>query len=285
MVLLHKIEIVLKNEIMECKEQAMKRIHAVEFEDLPWVPAFLRDALTGFLQFMSHKMDFYKPLAPILQAAYRQSQANGFLDLASGGGGPWLRMAEHLKASGAGFQVTLSDVYPNHRHLASTLAQIKALDVECAYLPDPINALQVPAEQDGFRTMFLWFHHFRPAQAQAILQDAVNQGRGIAIFEAQQRSLSNLIQFAFSPLFVLFVLPFLKPNLKQILCTYLIPVIPLMVGWDGCVSVLRTYTVEEMQAMVADLDQAETYDWQIDKNTETPVPLPYLIGVPKQDQV
>ncbi len=259
----------------------MHRIHAVEMEDLPWVPAFMRDAITGFLQFMSHKMDFYKPLAPILQRAYAQSQATGFLDLASGGGGPWLRMAEHLQAQDTAFQVTLSDAYPNHRHLESTVAQAKAAGTEINYLSSPIDARNVPTEQDGFRTMFLSFHHFRPAQAQAILQDAVNQGRGIAIFEAQQRSISNLIQFAFSPLFMLFVLPFLKPNLKQVLCTYFIPLIPLMVGWDGCVSVLRTYTVDEMQAMVNALDQTETYDWQIGKNTETPVPLPYLIGVPK----
>ncbi|PKL79697.1 MAG: hypothetical protein CVV27_01455 [Candidatus Melainabacteria bacterium HGW-Melainabacteria-1] len=261
----------------------MRRHHLFEFEDLPWVPAFMRDAITAYLQFIAHRMDFYQGLAPRLGQAFAQSRSQGFLDLASGSGGPWLKMSAHLRSLGYSFEVLLSDAYPNVSKLQATVSQ-GGEHFGC--LREPVDAGSVPAGQLGFRTLFLAFHHFRPEQAQAILQDAVLQQRGIGIFEAQERRLSNLLKFAFSPLFLFFTLPLLRPNLRQLLFTYLIPLIPLMILWDGCVSVLRTYTPDELQKMVASLDGRESFNWEIGIERNGPVPIVYLLGTPlnqKQD--
>jgi len=43
--------------------------------------------------------------------------------------------------------------------------------------------MNVPAELKGLRTMFTSFHHFLPEEARAVLQNAVDAGEGIGIFE------------------------------------------------------------------------------------------------------
>lgn len=257
----------------------MRRRHWFEFEDLPWVPNFMRDAITAYLQLVAHKMDFYKGIAPKLHQAFEQSRSRAFLDLASGGGGPWLKMSEHLHALGSRFELTLSDYYPNTARLQALVA---TGGPHFNYLSESIDAGRVPAQYAGFRTMFLSFHHFRPEQARAILQDAVDRHQGIAVFEAQERKPGTLLQFALSPLFLFVALPWLRPSFKQILFTYGLPVIPLMLGWDGCVSVLRTYMPDELSQMVQSLNQSESFRWEIGTDRSGPVPIVYLFGVPHQ---
>jgi hypothetical protein len=45
--------------------------------------------------------------------------------------------------------------------------------------------------------MFTSFHHFRPAAAEAIIQNAVDARQGIGIFEVTRRSLSAITLVAF----------------------------------------------------------------------------------------
>ena len=44
----------------------MKRKQLFEFEDQRWFPAFLRNYLTDFLQFISNRFDIYKNVTPLL---------------------------------------------------------------------------------------------------------------------------------------------------------------------------------------------------------------------------
>ena len=53
-----------------------------------------------------------------------------------------------------------------------------------------MRALAVPERLTGLRTVFTAFHHFRPADARAILESAVRDRQGIAIFEATFRTLA-----------------------------------------------------------------------------------------------
>ncbi len=63
--------------------------------------------------------------------------------------------------------------------------------------------------------------------------------------------------------------------------TYLIPVVPLVSFFDGLVSCLRTYSVQELRELSEGLD-AKDYQWEIGerKSTAGPIPITYLIGVP-----
>ena len=86
----------------------------------------------------------------------------------------------------------------------------------------------------------------------------------------------------FSPLTVLIMTPFIRPfRLGRIVFTYLIPIVPLIVLWDGLVSSLRTYSVAEMKAMVAKLDNADSFEWEIERVKSGPAHILYLLGYPK----
>jgi hypothetical protein len=145
-----------------------------------------------------------------------------------------------------------------------------------------VDALNVAPDLRGFRTMFTAFHHFRPDQASAILNDAVRAKVGIGIFEFTERSVLGLLALFFSPVAVLVCVPFLRPfRWSWALFTYLIPVIPLMAMFDGMVSCLRTYSPDELRGLVRELG-ATGYEWQIGtvRSWRSPLPITYLIGYP-----
>ncbi len=86
----------------------------------------------------------------------------------------------------------------------------------------------------------------------------------------------------FSPLSVIFTTPFIKPfKIGRIVFTYLIPILPILIMWDGIISCFRTYSVKEMNELVNLLHQADTYDWQIGKKGNRAIKILHLIGTPK----
>jgi hypothetical protein len=69
---------------------------------------------------------------------------------------------------------------------------------------------------------------------------------------------------------------------SRLFWTYLVPVVPLMVLFDGVVSCLRVYTPDEMLAMARDV-ASDSYEWDAghEKPAGAPLPVPFLIGVPR----
>lgn len=253
----------------------MGRIHLFEFEDQKWFPSFLRNYGTDFLQFLSNKTKMYKPIIPHLKQALEKSDTNQIIDLGSGGGGGLLWLNSELKKEVPSLKLTLTDYYPNIPAFEYTKKQADNFE----YISVPIDARSVPTELKGFRTQFLSLHHFRPKDAKLILQNAVDSNSGIAIFEAQERSIPSIIAMIFSPISVLLTTPFIRPfKLGRIIFTYLIPIVPLFVLWDGIVSSLRTYSVKEMNTLVDQLDHSDSYDWNIGKMKSGPGVILYLIG-------
>ena len=135
------------------------------------------------------------------------------------------------------------------------------------------------------RTIFNALHHFRPADARKILQDAVDAGVPVASFEMVGRHPLYIVGLSFSWLMALVLVPFLRPfRPSWLVFTYLVPVIPLFILWDGMVSAFRTYSPEELQALVAELEGADAYEWEIGAEPlggGPPAPVTYLIGTPR----
>ena len=257
----------------------MRRIHLFEFEDQKWFPNFLRNYGTDFLQFLSNKTKMYKPVIPIIKKGLAESGHNQFIDLGSGGGGGLVWLNSELKKDIADLKIILTDLYPNLPAFQLTSAQADNFE----YLDQPVDARDVPKELKGLRTQFLSFHHFKPEDARLILQNAVDSGSPIAIFEGQERSIPSILAMLFSPITVLLTTPFIRPfNLGRIFFTYLFPLVPLFVLWDGIVSSLRTYSVREMHELVQSLNRAEQYHWEIDKIKSGPSSILYLLGTKKE---
>jgi len=67
-----------------------------------------------------------------------------------------------------------------------------------------------------------------------------------------------------------------------LLFTYLIPIVPLFVLWDGVVSSLRTYSLKEMKDLVDSVDQKDTFNWEMDRIKSGPGVILYLLGTKKE---
>lgn len=257
----------------------MPRLHLVEFEDLQWFPKTIRNYMTDFLQFVANKFDFYKTITPILKKGVDASGTNQIIDLASGGGGGWLKLSEHIAEEMPDVKVRLTDFYPNIASFKYT--KTKNHDV-FTYEETSVNALSVPSKLKGLRTQFLSLHHFKPDEAQQIFQNAVDSNSPIAVFEAQKRSILDFIKFFFSPINVLITTPFIRPfSIGRIVFTYLIPIVPIFVWWDGLVSVLRTYSDKEIHGLIAKLENGDSFNWEVSFVKNGAVKIYYVLGVPK----
>ena len=244
------------------------RLHLVEIHDLPACPPSLRDALTDFLAFSLNLARAYEPAGPLLQRAVARARAGRIVDLCSGAGGPW----SGPLAGNVGVPVILTDLYPHEGPGVSR---------RLPFHPHPVDARAVPAELDGFRTVFTAFHHFRPEEARAILADAVAKRQGIAVFEAARRAPWEILVVALTWLGVLLAAPFVRPwRWSRFFWTYLPPVLPLVGTFDGVVSCLRAYSPAELHELVRGLD---TYDWEIGdmRGGWSPLRGTYLIGTPR----
>lgn len=257
----------------------MKRLHLFEIHDQDWCPRTIRDAETDYLQFIIAATKSYAPTVPMLATTLQRTGTRHVLDLCSGAAGPWLWLHPVLAERGVSVSICLTDKYPN---MEAFERSNRLTHQAISYHPHPVDATRVPGELPGFRTMFSAFHHFRPEQACAVVADAVHKRQGIAVFEGTQRSALALLLMLLVPLMVLLMTPFIRPfRWSRLLWTYLIPLVPLVTLFDGLVSCVRTYSVEELRGLTARLDTND-YHWDIGtvRSKANPIPITYLIGVP-----
>ncbi len=262
----------------------MDRLHLFEIEDQPWCPRFLRDAGTEYLEFMETRTGGYRPIVARLAGALAATGRREVVDLCSGGGGPWLDLLPVVSRElGAPLRVHLTDRYPNPRAFDRAERESKGA---IRFEREPVDALDVPKQLDGFRTLFSSFHHFRPEQARALLADAVRRRSGIAVFEATERSLVSFVSILFAPLLALLVTPFIRPfRWSRLLFTYPIPLIPLLILFDGVVSCLRSYSPRELRALTGGLEGRDyRFEIGVEKAPLVPVGVTYLIGIPQRTE-
>ena len=259
---------------------SIPRIHLVELEDLPWWPAVVRDLSTDYLHFMETKLGLHRPAVPILADALRTTGMSRVIDLCSGGGGGMPALREALAAEGIEVDVTLTDRFPNVEAFRRATADS---DGHVGFVAESVDARAVPAELRGFRTLFNSFHHFRAADATAILRNAAAAGQPIGVFELSNRGLGTLIPMIFlTPLIVALATPFIRPfRWSRLFWTYLVPLVILTCWWDGIVSQARAYTTGELEQMGK--AAAEDYCWRAGTERVGSVPacLTYLIGFPE----
>ena len=252
----------------------MRRLHLFEFEDQRWFPHRLRAAMTAYLAATYRITPFPRLWAGQIACVLEEGRLNEIVDLGSGSGGPVPLVAAELDRLGRKVHITLTDLYPG--------AAPSGADDSIRYWPTPVNAANVPPELAGVRTMFASFHHFPPKQARSILRDAFEQRRTICLFEGTARAPAVIASALVIPLLVLLLTPRIRPlSLFQIVFTYLAPVLPLLIFWDGLVSQLRTYTEQELRGFTSTL-QSPQYCWTIGslRIPGLPAATPYLVGRP-----
>ena len=255
----------------------MQRKAWFEIHDHPLFPGFLRDLVTDALEAMWNEQNVYGPVAERLERALAESGANIVVDLCSGGGGPWPRFSRDLaRSNGRIPAILLTDKYPNRR----ALKQIgDPTEKTICYCPEPVDAMDIPQELRGFRTMFSTFHHFGPDEARAILQDAFDQRQGIAIFEAAKCDLRTVAAVLVVPFLALHLAPRIRPfRWARIFWTYCAPVIPFTLWLDGVLSCLRSYSQSDLRELISGM-VCDDYRWEIGEERGR-ICIGYLVGCP-----
>ncbi|MCB2378307.1 hypothetical protein LGH70_11975 [Hymenobacter sp. BT635] len=259
----------------------MKRIHLFELEDFPWFPGWLRTCLTRLMVVMHRAIGSPQQLSKLLIRALAHSRQPRIVDLCSGSGGPMLEVLAHLQRQpgNSDLALVLTDLYPN---IEVAEAVNRSTPPHLSYRTTPVDASQVGADLPGVRTMTGSFHHMRPALARAILQNARDSRQPICIYEMSDNSLPTAIWWISLPLiFVIafFLTLFVRPlTWRQVVFTFLVPIIPLCFAWDGAVSNARTYTLRDMDDLLAGLE-TEGYTWEKGRITGRGTKL-YLLGLP-----
>ncbi|MDA0206026.1 MAG: hypothetical protein O3A53_11560 [Acidobacteria bacterium] len=254
---------------------SLPRLHLFELEDQSWFPSSWRNFMTDYLRYVEGKFQLHRLALEPLTRALDDSGAERIVDLCSGAGGPLVAILGEWAAEGSSVSAVLTDLYP-HAAIAETAGGL----VE--YRREPVDAAAVPPELIGLRTLFNGLHHFRPKQAKAVLADAVRASQPLAVFEVADRTLLAIVPLVFVPLFVLLMTPFIRPfRWTRLFWTYLIPVLPLAILFDGVVSYLRAYTPNELLAMAQEVEPA-AYRWQAGylRAPKLPGRMTYLTGMP-----
>ncbi|MFD2998760.1 hypothetical protein ACFS7Z_00165 [Pontibacter toksunensis] len=221
-------------------------------------------------------------LADLVSKALKYSSKPSIIDLCSGSGGAMIEVARVLKED---YQIqnltlTLTDLYPN-KELANNINQDTRGGI--SYISTSIDATNIPSDLLGVRTMVCSFHHMKPGTARTILKNAKDMKQPICIYEISDNSFPILLWWIALPLnflMALLITPFVRSlTWKQILFTYLIPLVPIFFAWDGAVSNARTYTLKDLDILLKGLDEEEDYKWEKGKITGRAKKI-FLLGAP-----
>jgi hypothetical protein len=256
----------------------LPRLQLFEFIDLDWFPRALRNHATDYLETVSNRMGMFDGAVEVLLRGLRASGSNELLDLGSGGGGPMPRLRRLLEEQhGLKAQLVLSDKFPN----AQARERARAHGEGVTFLERSVDVMQVPPELRGMRTLVNALHHFRPEQARAVLADAQAKGVPIAVFEMLHRTPGGLLTTLLIPLFVLLFTLLIRPLTPlRLLFTYVVPLMPLLIFWDGLASTLRMYNPAELRAMTDSLAR-EGYTWEVGEVKRPGLPtITYVLGLP-----
>ncbi|WP_232834895.1 DUF2798 domain-containing protein [Pleomorphovibrio marinus] len=258
----------------------MKRIQLFEFEDQIWFPIFLRNKMTLYLVALHSLIRTARQLENLVDRGLQFVSKPQIVDLGSGAGGPIVEVFLKLKTRFPKLNLMLTDFHPNTEFLDKFNAQ-----EDITYGRVPTDAT-LKIHHSGLRTMISCFHHFPPDAARNILLNAQEEEQPILIFEISDNSFPKWLWWTAFPVAfvgVFFITPKVRPfTWQQFLFTYLIPLLPLFIAWDGAVSNARTYTIEDLKSLIDSLPKS-SYQWETGKLSGKGGNKIYLLGYPSSD--
>ncbi|ESZ92524.1 hypothetical protein SBOR_7096 [Sclerotinia borealis F-4128] len=153
-------------------------------------------------------------------------------------------------------QFVLTDLHP---HIPDWTEASKRSE-NLSFVAESVDAANAPrdllenvggGERKVFRLYNLAFHHFGDELGGDILRNTVETADGFGIFELQERTLSSIITMFAMGIMIMGITPFYfwrSPG--HLFFTYIIPIIPFVLVFDGIISSLRTRSAEEVEALM-----------------------------------
>lgn len=270
----------------------MRRTHTFEFEDLPSLPGWLRDAITRLIVVFARVVGATDALACLVGRVCHQQQVEQVVDLGSGSGGVMPGVIERVRKSNDTKDVVLvmTDLFPNAAAV-QTFGNDPANPVR--YLDIPIDARKLEDAPAGLKVMANSFHHLRPESARSVLASAQDSGDPILIYELSDNKIPFLawcaglvVGLPLVFLFALVLTPWARPlSFRQLFFTYLVPIIPALYAWDGQASLPRIYGLKDLDELLDGLG-TDSYAWEkgVARTDSGRAAGIYLLGTPSGPQ-
>lgn len=250
----------------------LQKILTYEFNDSPQCPTFIRESILEVLGKSIRDAKVYEALAPRFIQFCQDAKVQTVLEFGAGSGESTAIFLDAVLGTGeTPPRIYISDLFPMATVMAKT----------CATHPDTLIPLQGsvdlrnPPESPGhdMRMVLSAFHHCDAEMARQFLKKGQEQGVAVFIAEPFTKSLQ-----AFFPLFLHGFTSLARNGvlssrmrLAKFICTFLLPLIPLCLLWDGLISMVRMYSKDDFAEMVGSLPDVDLpYDWQYE---EVQVPL------------
>ncbi len=231
----------------------MKRRHFFEFCDQSWLSPLFRECFNDNMNFIHF---LYKPFfraSPLVVSWMHKNRADTVLDLCSAGGNHFSEIIRSARKTNSKIpRFVLSDLYP--AEIAWAEIQSRFGKENIGYIPVSVNALHVELENPPrYWTIFTALHHFKSEDVSLFLRQFCEKADGLCIAEVFERNVYCLIMTLLSfPVNLLSPFFAKKKSLKKLFVSFFFPVSALMYTFDGVVSVLRTYTKEEILSLFPD---------------------------------
>lgn len=227
----------------------MRRRDGFEFCDQPWLRGFWREAYLDGLGFLLRAGGVYSRMHEPFARWAAAAGGNSVLELGSGGALQTATLVAAAERHGVGLpRILLSDLHPD----VAAFRRVKATHPgRVDYLDRPVD-MSTPGKLPARLLLVCGaFHHLSPDAARAALANAVRNADGIFIQEVFARHPLSVLLCVFN-LLPLMLAPFFSGRLTpgKLLVSTLLPLVPLMIMFDGAMSVLRTYSGEEILAMI-----------------------------------
>ncbi|MGV6861170.1 MAG: hypothetical protein ACWA41_05330 [Putridiphycobacter sp.] len=267
----------------------MKRVQLFEFEDFDWFPETFRSTMTKMI-IVFHKMVGTKAvITDLILKAKNKINFDTIVDLGSGSGGAMPGVMEELSIleEGKNLKMILTDLHPNQtivNHINSEKNNY------LTYHQTPVDATNLIKVPQGLKTMVNSFHHMPPNEAKKILDTAQKNSEPILIYEMGENFVPIIIWWLLLPLtlpilmlMAVLFLPFIKPiTFKDVLFTWIIPIVPIFYAWDGQASGPRTYTFDDVKSILP--PESDNFSWTIEKSTKKNGKKLgyYILGVPTE---
>jgi hypothetical protein len=202
------------------------------------------------------------------------------VDFCSGAGGPIptiesLVNKRQTQAGNRPIKFLMTDIKP---HILSWEI-LSRENASLGYVSEPVDATNPPApvisgrchglksdvEGENPRRVFylycLAFHHFDDDMARKVIRSTLHSADGFAILELQDRRVASFILMGLHFMLVLFTSIFwFWTDPLHLALTYLLPVLPTIMAFDGAVSSLRTREFEELIALIHNVSTEKAHD-------------------------
>lgn len=219
-----------------------------ELEDYDWFPPLLRKYQLQFIGIMVQKFGLYRKVAEMVNSTIKKTSIDTITDLCSGSGLPAIYV--HQRLINSGFTTILTDKFPQPiQHITGVIYDAAPLDIN-DFIP----------RVDTYYTMYNAFHHFEVDIQKQIIQKVIDAKANLLIVEIVQPTILSFIQVTLaSTLGVWLLNPLIRPfEWKRFVLTYIIPINVLTVLIDGYISILKSKSKSQYNAILMPLEPSKT---------------------------